>query len=134
MDHFKHKLDDFISEYYAKNGNSGILRVTCKDEILYENFIGYADRENRQPFTRNSMFSLYSLSKPFLTIGLMKLRDKGLIDIDRHPGCYVPEAKDFDQRVTIRHMLHHVSGLPDFDQTGRFYERYATGYPTQLRQ
>ena len=134
MDHFKSELDRFIREYYAKNGNSGILRVTRRDQILYENFIGFADRESQRPFTRDSMFTLYSLSKPFLTIGFMKLRDKGLIDLDRHPGCYVPEARGFDSRVTLRHMLHHVSGLPDFDQTARFYERYATGYPAQLRQ
>lgn len=134
MEQFKNMLDRFVTEYYAKNGNSGILRVTRKDTILYEGFLGFADREKRQPFSRESMFTLYSLSKPFLVIGLMKLREKGLIDIDRHPGCYVPEAGGFDSRVTLWHMLHHVSGLPDFSQTAHFPERYATGYPHELRQ
>lgn len=133
MDRFTAELDRFVTEYYAQHQNSGILRVTLKDKILYERFIGFADRESQTPFSKDSMFTLYSLSKPFLTIGLMKLRDQGLIDIDKHPVCYVPEAKGFDARVTLRHMLHHVSGLPDFSQTANFPGRYATGYPEQLR-
>lgn len=134
MEQFKKELNRFVAEYYAQNGNSGILRVTRKDTILYEGFFGFADREARRPFSKDSLFTLYSLSKPFLVIGLMKLREKGLIDIDRHPGDYVPEARGFDSRVTLRHMLHHVSGLPDFSQTAHFPDRYATGYPHQLRQ
>jgi CubicO group peptidase (beta-lactamase class C family) len=133
MAHFKDELDRFVTEYYATHGNSGILRVTWKDTVLYERFIGFADLKKQKPFSTDSMFTLYSLSKPFLVIGLMKLREKGLIDIDHHPGCYVPEAKGFDQRVTIRHMLHHVSGLPDFEQTAHFSHRYATGHPSELR-
>jgi CubicO group peptidase (beta-lactamase class C family) len=134
MSHFKDELDRFVTEYYTTHGNSGILRVTRKDTILYERFIGFADRESRKPFSKDSMFTLYSLSKPFLVIGLMKLWEKGLIDIDRHPGCYVPEAEGFDRQVTIRHMLHHVSGLPDFEQTAHFSDRYATGHPAELRR
>ena len=134
MERFKDELDRFVAEYYAKNGNSGILRVTQNDTVIYERFIGFADRERRQPFSRDSMFTLYSLSKPFLVIGLMKLWEQGRIDIDRHPGCYVPEAAGFDGRVTIRHMLHHVSGLPDFAQTAHFSKKYATGHPADLRQ
>ena len=37
------KLDSFINEYYNKNKNSGSLRITLKDEIIYEKSFGYAD-------------------------------------------------------------------------------------------
>ena len=134
MDHFAEKLDIFLTEYYEKFGNSGILRVTLKDVTLYERYMGFANKGQQRPFTKDSMFNFYSLSKPFLALGLMKLKEKGLVDIDVHPSVYVPEAKGFDPRVTIRHMLHHVSGLPDFIQTADFPHKYPTGYPEQMRQ
>jgi len=115
-DMFSEKMDNFIEEYTSKHKNSGVLRVTVKDEVVYEKFIGFSDIENKIPFTKDSMFTLYSLSKPFCAIGIMKLYDKGIIDVDKHPGEYLKEAKVFDERLTIRQLLNHTSGLPDFDQ------------------
>ena len=127
-------LDAFLDEYYAQNQNSGYLRVTHKDEILYEKNMGFADRENQVPFISDSMFTFYSLSKPFCALGLLRLQDKGLVDIDQHPSKYVPEAAGFDARVTLRHMLHHVSGLPDFVKDAKFNEKYPSGQPRELRE
>ena len=114
------RLDCFIDKYYSLHQNSGYLRITLKDEIIYERAIGFSDIENKVEFTKDSMFTLYSLSKPFCAIGILKLKDRGLIDIDNHPSIYLPEAKGFDARVTIRQLLHHVGGMPDFVQTARF--------------
>jgi len=127
-------LDHFIDTYHYTNQNTGILRITTRDTILYERYIGYADIERKIPFCKNSAFTLYSLSKPFCAIGLLKLRDQKLVDIDRHPAAYVSEARWFDSRVTIRQMLHHTSGLPDFEQTVKFHEIYDSGTPADMRQ
>ncbi len=131
---FSEKLDKFLSEYHEKTDISGIVRVTLKDETIYEKCMGLADRENGTPITSDSVFSFYSLSKPFLAIGIMKLQDDGLIDINDHPAKYVPEAKGFDERVTIRQMLSHSSGLPDFEQTVDFKEKFKHGFPEELRE
>ena len=131
---FLNKMDCFLDEYYNTHKNSGYLRVTLKDEIIYEKSIGFSDIEEKKEFDRQSVFTLYSLSKPFCAIGLLKLADKNLVDIDCHPSKYVPEAKGFDESVTIRHLLHHVSGLPDFVQTAKFNEKYETGLSWQMRE
>ena len=110
MDELNRKIDAYCGE----NRISGMLRVTVKDQILWQRNVGFADLESRTPFCRDSAFNLYSLSKPFLAIGLMKLKEEGRIDIDSHPARYVPEAAGFCRDVTIRQMLHHTSGLPDF--------------------
>ncbi len=130
---FINEMDCFLEEYYKNNKNSGCLRVTLKDEVIYEKFIGYADIENKVEFTNKSMFTLYSLSKPFCAIGLMKLKDKGLIDINRHPGVYLNEAKGFPDELTIKHLLQHVSGVPDFDNDTDFMEKYEGETSEQLR-
>lgn len=123
-----------IEKYCEENHISGVLRVTLKDKIVYEQNIGFSDFENRIPFDDNSMFTFYSLSKPFCAIGLLKLTDKGLVDLDAHPSKYVAEAKGFNKNVTVYHLLHHISGLPDFEQIEEFNNKYAPGYAKNTRE
>lgn len=123
-----------ITEYCSSNQISGVLRVTRKEQILFQWSFGYADWKNHIPFTEDSMFTLYSLSKPFCALGLLRLKDDGLVDLDAHPGRYVPEATAFDSGVTVRQLLLHTSGIPDFEQTTGFAQRYAPGYAGKLRE
>lgn len=134
MKDFYDKLDAFLDNYYKVNQNSGILRVTVKDRVIYERFMGYADIENKTEFSVKSMFTLYSLSKPFCAIGLLKLKDKHLIHLDAHPGDYLEEAKGFHPALTIRHLLNHTSGVPDFDQNTDFRQKYHGETSKQLRE
>lgn len=112
---------------------SGVVRVTHKDKILCECSVGYSDWENKTQFNNDSLFTFYSLSKPFCAIGFMKLCEKGLIDLEAHPGEYLEEAKGFDSRVKIKHLLHHVSGLPDFEQNVDFATKHANPKHEDLR-
>lgn len=131
---FAEKMDRFIKTYCRENLFSSVLRVTLKDEVILERKIGFADREKKTLFDCNSMFTFYSLSKPFCAIGLMKLADRGLVDIDSHPGKYLPQAAGFHPAVTIRQAMHHISGLPDFAQTESFAKLDLSGEPEVLRE
>ena len=127
-------LDLFLSEYCEKEKISGFLRITKEDKILFERSLGYANEEKKIPFTKDTLCVLYSLSKPFCAIGLLKLWERGMVDIDKHPGVYLPEAKAFHSKVTLRHLLQHVSGLPDCYQETEFREKYAPGKYEKLRE
>lgn len=127
------QLDQQISDYCRENMISGVLRVTIGGKIEYEKRIGFADIGNKCLFTDNAMFTLYSLSKPFCALGLLKLKDKKLIDLEAHPAEYVPEAYGFDKRVTFRNLLQHTSGLPDFEQNREFAQKYSPGYAMYIR-
>ena len=109
------EVHEFLSRYAEEKDFSGIVRVTHRDEIIYEGIFGKACFETGEEITENTMFTFYSLSKPFCAIGLLKLYDRGLVDVDAHPSRYLPEAAGLDPRVKIRHILHHVSGIPDFE-------------------
>lgn len=111
----------------------GSLRITHHDSTILETTFGYADIESQRPFTKDSLFSLYSLTKPFCVLGLLKLWDAGRVDIDAHPARYIPEAEGLCERVTIRHMLHHTSGLPDFGQNKEFAAAHRPGTPDRIR-
>ena len=117
-------FDVRLAEYCENNRISGEIRLTVRDEILYDKFFGFADAEGRKPFSPGARFTLYSVTKPFTTLGLMLLNDAGKVDIDVHPSAYVPEAGGFDSRVTVRQLLLHESGIPDFEQTKEFFAKY----------
>ena len=127
------KLDLQIEEYCKKHQISGMLRITVKDAILFEKNMGYADAEAKTPFTKDAMFTLYSLSKPFCALGLLRLVEAGRVLLAAHPSVYVPEAKGFDPAVTVRHLLNHTSGLPDFELNKEFAARYPHGYAHEVR-
>ena len=67
--------------------------MTYQDEIIYKHSFGMADAEKGIANTQETVFNLYSISKPFCAIGLLKLVDKGLVDLDAHPGKYLPPGR-----------------------------------------
>ena len=133
-DDFEKYLEKFTEEYCRELPFYGNIRVASRGKIVYRKSVGYADRERGILLNEDSRFTLYSLSKPFCAIALLLLRDRGLADIDRHPGEYIPEARRMDARVTLRQMLHHTSGLPDFEQNTEFSRKYKPAKLEDLRE
>jgi len=123
-----------LQEFCDAHQLYGMLRVTCKDQVLHKQSFGYANREQALPFTEDSLFTLYSMSKPFCAMGILQLVDQGLVDLDAHPGKYLPEVQNFDSRVTIRQLLQHTSGVPDFAPSAGYMTDYAPGYAHKCRQ
>ena len=127
-------LSNQLQSFCEANQISGVIRITHKDQILHQQSIGYACRETKTPFAPDSMFTLYSMSKPCCAMGLLLLADQGLVDIDAHPGKYLPEVAGFDSRMTIRHLLQHTSGAPDFAPNPGYMAEHAPGYAHKIRK
>lgn len=131
---FQTKMDGFIRDFVERENYAGSLRITLKDQIIYERQMGLADREGGIPFTEDSAFTFYSMSKPFCAIGLLRLCDEGLVELDAHPGRYLPEAEGFDSRVTLAMMLNHISGVPDCFRETDFREAFGPATPDRMRE
>lgn len=134
MSDFVSEMNRFLDEYCNLYKFSGIFRVAYKGEELLCRSMGFADIEHRIPIGRDSVFTLYSMTKPLCTIGLMRLVDRGLVALDAHPGKYVPEAASFHPDVTLYHMLHHISGLPDFSDFPDLMHKYSAEGMPDLRK
>ncbi len=125
------RLNKQIDDYCEKECIMGVLRVTVHDQIIYKREFGVADIETGERFSDTSAFTFYSISKPLCMLGIMKLVDAGLVDLDVHPSVYLPEAKWFDKRITLRMMFHHTSGLPELREIPDFLAKTA-GEPYSL--
>ncbi len=133
MDSFNAKMDAYLDNYCRLYKFSGTLRITHKNEVIYERHMGFADIEHGIPISNDSVFTLYSMSKQLCAIGFMKLVDRRLVSLDDHPGKYVPEAERFHPELTYYHMLHHISGLPDFDDFPELKQKQSAVKPFSLR-
>src|SRR5919106_3603476 len=82
---------------------------------------GMADLEHAVRNTPETIFEAGSVSKQFTAAAVLLLAREGRLSLDDPVRKYIPELPDYDagapangHRVTIRHMLHHTSGLRDW--------------------
>ena len=93
------------------------VAVARDGRIVWEEAFGWADRENRVPATPHTLYSLASISKPITATGLMILKERGLIDLDRPINDYLGDAKvnvriGDPRTATVRRVANHTAGLP----------------------
>jgi CubicO group peptidase (beta-lactamase class C family) len=93
------------------------VAVARDGKIIWEEGFGMADREKKRASTPNTLYSLASISKPITATGLMILKERGKIDLDRPINTYLGESKlkgwawSADE-ATVRRVANHTSGLP----------------------
>ena len=76
-----------------------------------------ANLEHQVPITPTTVFDIASVSKQFAGMAISMLIERGDIALDDDVRKYVPELPDFGHTITIRHLVHHVSGLRDWPGT-----------------
>lgn len=80
--------------------------------------LGWQDAVNKTPLHENHVFHMASVSKLFVGTSILKLWEKGLIDLSARLTDYLPDFKMADERykdITIEQMLSHRSGMPDVE-------------------
>jgi CubicO group peptidase (beta-lactamase class C family) len=92
---------------------------------------GMANLEHGIPITNESIFRTGSLGKQFTAAAIALLAEEGRIDLDADVHTYLPDLVDYGHKVTVRQMIHHVSGIPDYEE-GLPALRTADGEDLQL--
>ncbi len=128
------KVDDRLSkvvalfEHFDEGKQPGAAVVVIKDgRVILSRGFGYADLENDTRIDENSSFRIGSLSKQFTTMAVMVLAEDGKLNYDDLLSVHVPELH-FWPGVTIRHLMNHTSGIPDYYEKG-YYENYDANSP-----
>ncbi len=118
------KLSALMSAYHNYNMFDGAVLVAEKGEIIYKDAFGLANREWNIPNRTDTKYMIGSVSKP-LTAALMLIQvQKGLIDLNKTIENYLPEFKNKPAaNVTIKQLLSHTSGIPNYDIIKDFFPR-----------
>ncbi len=77
---------------------------------------GMANLEHDIPITSQSIFRTGSLGKQFTAAVIALLTEEGKLDLDVDIHTYLPDLMEYGHKVTVRQMIHHVSGLPDYEE------------------
>lgn len=108
------KIDRLFKEYDRPKGPGCAVGVYTAGQILFAKGYGQADLEAKRPITPGSVFNIASLSKQFTAFAIALLESEGKLSLDAPVRQYVPELPDFGTPITVRHLVHHISGLRDF--------------------
>jgi CubicO group peptidase (beta-lactamase class C family) len=94
---------------------SGAVLIARDGEILLSKGYGLADREWDIANIPQSKFRIASISKQFTAIAILMLQEQGKLTVDDKVCQYIEACPDAWQDITLRHLLMHTSGIPDFD-------------------
>jgi len=107
-----HKLDSVFTRFNKRYDFHGSVIVAKKGKVIFKNQYGYADFRQKTKLDENSIFQLASVSKQFTATAIMILKERGQLNLDDEVTKFYPEFPY--EKVTIRHLLNHTSGLPKY--------------------
>ena len=90
------------------------LAVMQRGKVLVSKGYGFANLEHQVRTTDETMFESGSLGKQFTSAGILALVEDGKLRLDESIRTFLPDAPDTWQPITIRHLLSHTSGVPDY--------------------
>ncbi len=105
------KVDDLLSKYDTKNAPGVAVSVVQNGKIIYKKGFGIANLEYNIPIMPNSVFSVASISKQFTVFCILLLEKEGKLSLDDDIRKFLPEITDFGQKITLRNLANHTSGL-----------------------
>jgi CubicO group peptidase (beta-lactamase class C family) len=107
-------IDNLFKEWDKPEVPGAALGVIKDGKLIYSNGYGIADLEHDIDITSSSVFYIGSVSKQFVTFSILLLEEQGKIDLDDSIQKYLPDFPDYGKPLTIRHFIHHTSGIRDY--------------------
>lgn len=109
------KVDKIFSDWNTTSSPGCALAVAKDGHIVYEHGYGMANMELGIAITPQSVFDIGSVSKQITAMAILLLAQEHKLSLDDDVRKYLPEIPDYGSTITIRHMLHHTSGLRNYD-------------------
>jgi len=124
------RLDDLIEPLVAGQTFSGSILVAREDRVLLTRGYGLADRTRGVPNTPATKFRIGSLTKAFTAAAVLLLQEDGSLDDDDPLARFIPDYPAGD-RITLRHLLSHTSGIPNFTALPEYddYSQHPATWP-----
>jgi CubicO group peptidase (beta-lactamase class C family) len=123
------RLDSIFQRYIDEDKFSGLVALVArKGAPVYLEKFGYQDVESKKPMSFDTIFRVYSMTKPIAGVAFMMLFEQGLARLEDPVSKFIPEFKKVKvlsqdgklevpkQEMTIHHLLTHTSGLDYAEQ------------------
>jgi CubicO group peptidase (beta-lactamase class C family) len=107
------RVDAIFAEWDRPGSPGCALGVVRDGDLVYARGYGYANLDYDLPITPDMVFYVGSVSKQFTAAAIALLAQEGRISLDDDVRRWVPELPVYERPITIRHLVHHTSGLRD---------------------
>jgi len=108
------KVDAIVSSLVGAATPGAAVIVIHDGKVVHKSGYGLADVEAKAPITTATTFDLASVSKQFTAMAIMILAERGKLGYADPLTKFFPEFPAYASRITVRHLLNHTSGLPDY--------------------
>jgi CubicO group peptidase (beta-lactamase class C family) len=125
------KIENMVMSFVNAKKYPGAVTLIAKNgKIIYESAIGWSDSSRTEPYNKDHLFRLASMTKPITSVAAMQLIEAGKLKLDDPVGKYIPSFKKTEVLAsfnpkdttwtstpstttpTIRHLLTHTAGVP----------------------
>jgi CubicO group peptidase (beta-lactamase class C family) len=107
------RLDTFFRNLQKTHGFNGTVLVAQYGKVIFKAAYGYKNMFFRDTLSIATPFQLASVSKQFTSVAILQLSEKGLLSLDDPVNRFF-EIFPYDPSITIRSLLTHRSGLPNY--------------------
>ena len=127
----KQKLDRVIKSLqgYVNDGKipGAVIGIARGNQLVMQACVGYRDMAKRKPMEKDTIFRIYSMTKPITTVAALMLVDEGKLELDAPLAKYLPEfattqvfkgmqgtkviTEPLQRPITIRDLLRHTAGM-----------------------
>jgi len=106
------KIDSLFSRYTTTTPGCAVA-IIKNENVVFKKGYGMSNLEYNVPITPSSIFHIASESKQYVAFCMLLLEQQGKLSIDDDIRKYLDYVPDLGKKITIRHLIHHTSGLRD---------------------
>lgn len=113
------RCDEVLQAYTSLGKFNGTALIAKDGEVILRKGYGVRNAALDDPHDAESIFRIYSITKPFTSTVVLRLVEQGKLSLDDKVSKFYPSLPAADQ-ITIQHLLTHTSGLYEFTREGDF--------------
>ncbi|HYN09002.1 MAG TPA: serine hydrolase domain-containing protein [Vicinamibacterales bacterium] len=110
-------VDEMFGQWHSPKSPGAAVLVIDAGRVVHAKGYGMANLEHGVPIRADTVFDIASVSKQFGAMAVALLEADGRIGLDDDVRRYVAEVPDFGKTITLRHLIHHTSGIRDWPGT-----------------
>jgi CubicO group peptidase (beta-lactamase class C family) len=104
-------IDSLFIKWDQQNVPGGTIGIIKDGKLIYAKEYGIADLEHNIKITPSSVFNICAESQQFVAFSLLLLEEQGKLNLDDTVQKHLPDFPEYDAPLTIRHFIHHTSGI-----------------------
>lgn len=108
------KVTNYLQQYNRDSVPGIAISIIYKGKVQYKEGFGMGDLEKNKPINTNTIFDLASIAKTFTGIGIAILEEEKRLIPSNDIRKYLPEFPILNETITVDHLIHQCSGLPDW--------------------